>query len=46
MPAIMNNCSKVIVMDHGEKISEGKPSEIVENQGVIESYLGKGYRRA
>jgi len=46
MPAIMNNCSKVIVMDHGEKIAEGKPSEIVENRTVIESYLGKGYRRA
>jgi branched-chain amino acid transport system ATP-binding protein len=31
----------ITVLDHGEKIAEGKPEDIRTNQQVIEAYLGK-----
>jgi branched-chain amino acid transport system permease protein len=40
MRAIMNLSDRIIVMNQGEKIAEGLPSEIASNQLVIESYLG------
>jgi branched-chain amino acid transport system permease protein len=37
---------KVIVLDHGEKIAEGKPDEIRRNEQVLTAYLGRAARRA
>ncbi|GAB0114365.1 branched-chain amino acid ABC transporter ATP-binding protein/permease [Acidisoma sp. C75] len=33
---------KVIVLDHGEKLTEGLPDEVRRNEQVLEAYLGRG----
>jgi branched-chain amino acid transport system ATP-binding protein len=46
MRAIMAVARHIVVLDHGQKIAEGSPREIVENPEVIRAYLGSGYARA
>jgi branched-chain amino acid transport system ATP-binding protein len=43
MRAIMAVARHIVVLDHGQKIAEGAPKEIVENPEVIRAYLGSGY---
>lgn len=43
MRAIMAVARHIVVLDHGQKIAEGSPKEVVGNQEVIRAYLGSGY---
>jgi branched-chain amino acid transport system ATP-binding protein len=42
MQMIMKLADKIMVLNYGEKIAEGKPEEIQNNQAVIKAYLGGG----
>ena len=46
MRAIMAVARHIVVLDHGQKIAEGAPKEIVDNPEVIRAYLGSGYVHA
>jgi branched-chain amino acid transport system ATP-binding protein len=40
MRVITGVSDKIVVLDHGEKIAEGRPYEVMNNQRVIDTYLG------
>ena len=40
MRFIADLCERVYVLNHGEKMAEGTPDEVMENEAVIEAYFG------
>jgi branched-chain amino acid transport system ATP-binding protein len=46
MRAIMAVARHIVVLDHGQKIAEGTPNDVVANKEVIRAYLGTEYVHA
>jgi len=44
MQVVMKVAQRVVVLDHGILIAEGKPQEVVHKPEVIEAYLGAKYK--
>ncbi len=43
MRLVMNICDRLVVLNFGNKIAEGPPSEMCKNKEVIAAYLGSEY---
>ena len=43
MEVIMTLAQRVIVFNQGHVIAEGKPEDVVKDEGVIQAYLGRNH---
>lgn len=45
MAIIVDAAERIVAINYGELIADGKPDEVINNEIVIEAYLGKGWRQ-
>jgi ABC-type branched-subunit amino acid transport system ATPase component len=46
MKVVMDISDSIVVLNHGKRIAEGTPTDIQENEAVLDAYMGKGRRIA
>jgi branched-chain amino acid transport system permease protein len=46
MHAMINTVDRFIVLDHGQLLTEGAPTEVTRDPRVIEAYLGRKWAAA
>ncbi len=45
MAVLMKSADRIVAINYGQKLAEGTPEEVVNNDQVIEAYLGPGWRQ-
>ena len=46
LDVVVRLADRVVVLDHGEKLTEGLPDEVRQNEDVLRAYLGRGLTHA
>ena len=46
MKAVMGTCERIVVLNFGQKLTEGTPSQVSTSPDVIQAYLGTGLAHA
>jgi branched-chain amino acid transport system ATP-binding protein len=46
MKAVMGTCERIVVLNFGQKLAEGTPSQVSTSPDVIQAYLGTGVAHA
>jgi branched-chain amino acid transport system ATP-binding protein len=46
MKAVMGTCERIVVLNFGQKLAEGRPGEVSTSRDVIQAYLGTGVNHA
>lgn len=46
MKAVMGTCERVVVLNFGQKLTEGTPAAVSGDPDVIAAYLGAGVTHA
>jgi branched-chain amino acid transport system ATP-binding protein len=45
MRVVMKLCDRIVVIESGEKICEGLPNQVMNDERVVTAYLGRGFSR-